>query len=89
MRSHAIRRIPAKSNSCIYYRPEEQSRVEVHGDDFTGVGSKLEFKGFADELTKHCAFDIRGILTHSIVILNRWVTWASQGIKLEAGPRHV
>ena len=26
---------------------------------------------------------------HSIVILNRLVTWTDKGIELEAGPRHV
>lgn len=26
-----------KSNSCIYFHPEKQIRVEVRGDDFTSV----------------------------------------------------
>ena len=41
--------------------------------------------------------DVRGILghpsmkdvDHSIVILNRLVTWTDKGIEMEADPRHV
>ena len=32
--------VQGKSNSCIYCRPGKQIRVVVHGDAFTGVGSK-------------------------------------------------
>ena len=32
----------AKSNSCLYYHAEKQIRIEVHGDDFTGVGPKAD-----------------------------------------------
>ena len=34
----------AKSNSCLYYHAEKQIRIEVHGDDFTGVGPKAELE---------------------------------------------
>ena len=70
---------------------QRQIRFEVHGDDFTGVGAK------SDQLAKHWTIDLRGILgppsmpdvDHSIVILNRLVTWSDKGIELEADPRHV
>ena len=29
-----------RSNSCLYYHPTRHIRVEVHGDDFTGLGTK-------------------------------------------------
>ena len=32
----------ARSNSCLYRHPEKQVRLEVHGDDFTGVGAKIK-----------------------------------------------
>ena len=87
----------AKSNSCLYYHAEKQIRIEVHGDDFTGVGPKAELEWFAAELRKHWTIDVRGILgppsmkdvDHSIVILNRLVTWTDKGIEMEADPRHV
>ena len=52
----------AKSNSCLYYHAEKQIRIEVHGDDFTGVGPKTELEWFAAELRKHWTIDVRGIL---------------------------
>ena len=90
--------IQAKSNySCLYYHEQRQIRLEVHGDDFTGVGAKAELEWLADQLAKHWAIDLRGILgppsmpdaDHSIVILNRLVTWSDKGIELEADPRRV
>ena len=89
--------VQAKSNSCLYYHEEGQIRIEVHGDDFTAVGPKSRLQWFADSLKKFWTIDIRGILgppgmkgvDHSIVILNRLVTWTDKGIELEADPRHV
>ena len=89
--------VQAKSNSCLYYHEEGQIRIEVHGDDFTAVGPKRRLQWFADSLKKFWTIDIRGILgppgmkgvDHSIVILNRLVTWTDKGIELEADPRHV
>lgn len=89
--------LQARSNSCLYYHPEKQIRLEVHGDDFTGVGAKSELQWLADSLKKHWTIELRGILgppnmpdvDHSIVILNRLLTWTDQGIELEADPRHV
>ena len=75
----------------------ENIRIEVHGDDFTGVGPKSKLEWLASELKKFWTVDLRGILgppsmsdvSHSIVILNRLVTWTDRGIELEADPRHV
>ena len=89
--------VQAKSNSCLYFHEGNQIRCEVHGDDFTAVGPKGKLQWFADSLKKFWTIDIRGILgppgmegvDHSIVILNRLVTWTNKGIELEADPRHV
>ena len=45
-------------------------------------------------MKKHWTIDVRGILgppgvKQTIVILNRLATWTSEGIELEADPRHV
>ena len=87
----------AKSNSFLYYHEQRQIRLEVHGDDFTGVGAKAELEWLADQLAKHWTIDLQGILgppsmpdvDHSTIILNRLVTWSDRGIELEADPRHV
>ena len=88
----------AKSNSCLYYHAEKQIRIEVHGDDFTGVGPKAELECFAAELRKHWTIDVRGILGPPIYegcgplncyLVNRLVTWTDKGIEMEADPRHV
>ena len=81
----------------MHYHEQRQIRLEVHGDDFTGVGAKSELEWLSDQLAKHWPIDLRGILgppsmpdvDHSIVILNRLVTWSDKGIELEADPRHV
>ena len=89
--------LQAKSNACSYFHEERNIRIEVHGDDFTGVGPKREFEWFASELKKFWTVDLRGILgppsmadvSHSITILKRLVTWTDRRIELEADPRHV
>ena len=89
--------LQAKSNACLHFHEERNIRIEVHGDDFTGVGPKSELEWFAAELKKSWTVDLRGILglpsmanvAHSITILNRLVTWTDRGIELEADPRHV
>jgi len=89
--------VQARSNSCLYFHEGYQIRCEVHGDDFTAVGPRTGLDWFANELKKHWTIDVRGILgppgmpnvSHSIVILNRLVSWTEAGIELEADPRHV
>ena len=84
------------SNSCLYYHPTKHIRVEVHGDDFTGLGAKEHLEWFAKELGKHWTVETRGYLgppgmpgtKQSIDILNRLVSWTERGIELEADPRH-
>ena len=86
-----------RSNSCLYFHPVREIRVEVHGDDFTGLGAKDQLEWFAKELGKHWTVETRGYLgppgmpgtKQSIDILNRLVTWTERGIELEADPRHV
>ena len=49
----ALGLIQAKSNSCLYNHEQRQVCLEVHGDDFTGVGAKTELEWLADQLAKH------------------------------------
>ena len=88
--------VQGRSNSCLYFHPGRQIQVEVHGDDFTGLGSKDHLEWFATELGKHWTIEVRGYLgppgmagtQQTIDILNRLVTWGAKGIELEADPRH-
>ena len=88
--------VRGRSNSCLYFHPSREIRVEVHGDDFTGLGAKPELEWFSAELGKHWTVEVRGYLgppgmvgtKQSIDILNRLVSWTSRGIELEADPRH-
>ena len=88
-----------RSNPCLYFHQEKSLRLNVHGDDFTVVGSYEELKWLETELGKVWTVETRGILArpgselpgviHKISVLNRLVTWTHEGIEMEADPRHV
>ena len=88
-----------RSNPCLYFPQEKSLRLNVHGDDFTVVGSYEELKWLETELGKVWTVETRGILArpgselpgviHKISVLNRLVTWTHEGIEMEADPRHV
>ena len=88
--------VQGRSNSCLYYHSTRGIRVEVHGDDFTGLGAKDQLECFAQELGKHWTVEVRGYLgppgmagtKQNIDILNRLVSWTNRGIELEGDPRH-
>lgn len=88
--------VQGRSNSCLYYHSTRGIRVEVHGDDFTGLGAKDQLEWFAQELGKHWTVEVRGYLgppgmagtKQNIDILNRLVSWTNRGIELEGDPRH-
>ncbi|CAE7686814.1 GIP, partial [Symbiodinium sp. CCMP2456] len=69
--------VRGRSNSCLYYHPIREIRVEVHGKHWT-----VEVRGYLGP---------PGMVgtKQSIDILNRLVSWISRGIELEADPRHV
>ncbi|CAE7627361.1 unnamed protein product [Symbiodinium sp. CCMP2592] len=87
------------SNPCLYFHPEHGLRCNVHGDDFTVVGGYNKLQWLIESLQKAWTIEVRGILarpgsslpgvTHSISVLNRLVTWTTEGIEMEADPRHV
>ena len=54
--------VQGRSNSCLYFHPVRGIRVEVHGDDFTGLGAQDQLKWFATELGKHWTVENRGYL---------------------------
>ena len=84
------------SNPCVYFHKERNIRTEVHGDDFTSLGSIPSLHWFHEEIAKTWTIKVRGILgppgtegtVQKIDILNRLVTWTDEGIEYEADPRH-
>jgi len=88
--------VQGPSNPCIYYHAGRDIRTMVHGDDFVSLGSKTNLEWFHSELSKAWTIVIRGILgppsmagcVQEIVILNRLLSWTSEGLELEADPRH-
>jgi hypothetical protein len=85
-----------RSNPCLYWHPDEELRVEVHGDDFTSVGPYDKVLWFQQQLKTWWKTEDRGILgppgmpgtKQEMTILNRILSWTGQGIEWEADPRH-
>ena len=79
----------------MFYHPDRDIRVVVHGDDMTCLGDEDNLKWLSSELSKKYELKMRGILgpdshdTKSIRILNRIVTWSETGITYEPDQRHV
>ena len=88
--------VQGKSNPCIYYHASRELRTEVHGDDFTTVGSFDDIKWFHTSAAKEWQVVERGILgppgspkaSQQIRVLNRIITWSNEGIWWEPDPRH-
>ena len=84
------------SNPCVYYHAGRDIRTMVYGDDFISLASSENLQWFHAELGKAWTIKIRGTLGPSsmpeyvqeIVVLNRLISWTSEGIELEADPRH-
>ena len=79
----------------MYYHPNRDVRVLVHGDDFTVAGSESELKYVAQVFQNKYKTKVRGILgpdlhdMNAITILNRIVEWTDGGIQYETDPRRV
>ena len=86
--------IAGNASACCFYHPTRDIRCVVHGDDFT-------FSGFDDDLTwtqrqmeQNFMCKIEGRLgphqtdLKQARVLNRIITWTTNGIEYEADPRH-
>ena len=66
----------------------------MHGDDFTNLGYKESLDWFRGEISKRYEVKFRARLgpekgdDKSVRILNRIVSWTSEGIRYEADQRH-
>jgi len=78
-----------------FFRPRDEVRCVVHGDDFTFSGEADSLKEVAKEMKEVYELKVRAILgdepgdDRAVTILNRRIEWAEEGIRYEADPRHV
>ena len=83
-----------KSTPCMFYHPQRNIRVVVHGDDFTILGHEKELDWFRGVIQKTFEVTFRGRIgpgpkdSKSIKLLNRVIEWNEKGITYEADQRH-
>jgi len=83
------------SSPCLFYHPTKHLMCAVHGDDFTVRGAKRHLDDFERDLRGRYELKSGGRLgpgpkdDKEAVVLNRVVTWGSEGITIEADPRQV
>ena len=80
---------------CLFWHPGRQLIVEVHGDDFTNIGSEEDLDWFKLQIKEAFTFNHKARLgpdtndDKSVRVLNRITTWEDlSGIKYEADQRH-
>ena len=86
--------VNGKASPCIFYNQDRDTRVVIHGDDFTILGTEENLEWFRKKIQTKFEIKFRGRMgpdptdMKSIRILNRIVTWTSEGIEYEADQRH-
>ena len=79
----------------VFYHPELDVSMAVHGDDFTFCGVQEELDWIKGLMESWFEVKIRGILggdsgdIQQITLLGRIITWTPSGILYEADPRHI
>ena len=82
------------SSPCIFAHKSRDLQCVVHGDDFTILGEDGSLKWLSSEFHKIFKIKVRGILgpdpqdTQQITLLNRVLSWDTDGIRCEADQRH-
>ena len=82
------------STPCAFYHAENDIRCVIHGDDFTLLGHGPDLDWFGKKIQERFEVKFRGRLgpaasdEKSIIILNRIVSWTSEGIEYEPDQRH-
>ena len=81
------------ANSCLFYNPDLDVTVMVHGDDFIAVGRESEIDKTKDTLQDKYKLKTEKLGNgkddqKEVRILNKIVRYTAEGLKLEADPRH-
>ena len=86
--------IQGLSSPCIFYNPDRDIQLVVHGDDFTFLAAEKDLLWCVDMMQREYEIKMRGIIgperkdSKEIRLLNRCIEWRDDGIYLEADPRH-
>ena len=86
-----------RPSPCVFFHPQRNMRLTVHGDDFAIPGPMKHLHWLAEQLAKSWIVEIKGILgppgtegtSQDIRYLNRILTWDQDGLQWEPEPRHV
>ena len=86
--------VQGRGNSCLFHNKERKTSVMVHGDDFIGVGPEDQLAELRSKLEEKYKIKVERLGLKEgekaeIRILNKVVRETSEGIELEADPRHV
>ena len=83
-----------KASTCVFWHPEKNVRVVVHGDDFTALGWSTDLDWYRKGIQDRMETQVKGRLgpekhdDKHIRVLNRIVEWTDMGIRYEADQRH-
>ena len=83
-----------KSTTAVFYNEQTETRVVVHGDDFTFLGYEDELQKIKKKMEEWYEIKLRGVLgddpwdVKEMTILNRKVTWDGEKIVRRADDKH-
>ena len=82
------------ASPCVFFHPERNITVVVHGDDFNALGVSDDLSWYEDQLKQSVEIKIRGHMgpdgnCDEIKILNRMLRLTPEGLTYESDPRHV
>ena len=83
-----------KSTTAVFYNEQTETRVVVHGDDFTFLGYEDELQKIKKKMEEWYEIKLRGVLgddpwdVKEMTILNRKVTWDGEKIVCRADDKH-
>ena len=82
-----------KASPCIFHNDSNGTTIMVHGDDFVGVGRRVELAKIRRALEDKYKLKVEMLSgevgdVQEVQILNKIVRWTPAGIELEADPRH-
>ena len=82
------------SSPCVFFHPERNVSIVVHGDDFNALGTSADLDWYEKCLADNFEIKVRGRMgpggdCTEIKILNRILTYSEKGLTYEADPRHI
>ena len=79
----------------VFHNKEAETRLVVHGDDFTFSGPRKELERIRRKMKEWYEIKDRGIMgsgdsvIEEVTILGRLLRWTEDGLEYEADPKHV